>query len=40
MQWLQEPRWSRAAMIALTRDVNTIEYWLAEDAAERLKDGL
>lgn len=34
-QWHQEPRWSRAAMIAYNRTANAIEYWLAEDAAEQ-----
>ena len=36
-QWYQEPRWSRAAMVAYTRTANAIEYWLDEDAAERIR---
>jgi len=29
--WFEEPRWSRAAMVAQRRVRNRIDFWLVED---------
>lgn len=33
-EWFREPRWSRAVMVAVLRQKNRLEYWIAEDARD------
>jgi len=33
-QWYQEPRWSRAAMVAYADGKARVDYWMAEDSKD------